>query len=99
MKEPFLKLKGERLSRCKCGSTWIHICPNCHEYTQTWKWVSFDKQEPPLKQRILVAKDHSQTGCESEITIDSYHGEWEYSRNRVGRITHWMPLPDAPKEF
>lgn len=72
----------------------------CHflMHRRNMEWISFEKQEPPLKQRILVVKSYPETGCDPEITIDSYHGEWEYKRNRVGRITHWMFLPSLPSE-
>lgn len=61
-------------------------------------WISIKDQSPPFRERILVVKYYSHRSREYSVEIDSYHGELEYNMNRIGEITHWMPLPKPPTQ-
>ena len=95
--------------KCKCGSTWVSVCPNCHEYTQTWQWISVEDRLPNNFQELLMTYNDI-------VTEGMYHSEipnggFYYSTNcyhdpitnckckeliQEG-ITHWMPLPIPPE--
>lgn len=36
-------------TECKCGSTYVVVCPHCCEYTQTWKWISAEVDTPNVE--------------------------------------------------
>lgn len=86
-------------ARCKCGSTWIIVCPQCHEYTQTWKWISVKDKLPCDPNEEVLAID--KYGC---IRISEYGQgsdgsiNWWYDQNfDWDEVTHWMPLPSCPE--
>ncbi len=66
------------------------------------EWISVKKRLPLYKQVVLAYLD---TGI---ITEAVYRGEYEKdvhifrleltNEETDGRVTHWMPLPDPPKE-
>lgn len=65
------------------------------------QWISVKIMRPENGKRVLVAYEngfvgigevqHGKFGCTVEIS-DS--GEWEH----IWKATHWMPLPEPPKE-
>lgn len=65
------------------------------------KWVSVKEKYPLYKQVVLVFLDTKQ------IAEAVYRGEYEKDvhifsieltrDDTAERVTHWMPLPDAPK--
>ena len=62
------------------------------------EWISVkDALPPPNADRVLVALDwYGRRVCgERDTDRIGIHGEWV----RWGRsVTHWMPLPEPPKE-
>ena len=58
------------------------------------KWISVKERLPEEKQRVIVR-------CERIGTSVGWilWGEWMTDIGpSAGKITHWMPLPDPPKE-
>jgi hypothetical protein len=59
-----------------------------------FKWILCEKQMPPAYTDVLTVTN---TG---EMTIGTAHpnGEWSnWELENTWDITHWMPLPEAPK--
>ena len=63
------------------------------------KWIPVTERLPKVRQRILVYCE-SKT-IEKHITACTYmgglYGKPEFSRH-CHKVTHWMPLPEPPKE-
>ena len=61
------------------------------------KWISVDDRLPESgKEGVLIALRWGEVGigwCEDGRWSSEFINEYE-----EGEVTHWMPLPDAPKE-
>ena len=66
------------------------------------KWISVDDRLPPEKGEYIVAyhpcywKDVDWK--KTEVGIDCFMGKTSWARRKFQRVTHWMPLPEPPKE-
>ena len=67
----------------------------------TNEWISVKDRLPPRYKKILVVNGHGY------VTISAFvkelDGKWTWlsesgKYNHINDITHWMPLPEAPKE-
>ena len=58
---------------------------------QVPKWISGTERLPDKDERVLFFAK------EPRLTIDTAYGWWVNTTNRY-KITHWMPLPEPPKE-
>ena len=69
------------------------------------EWISVDERLPEVYDTCLVA---IQVGEEVKIDLgerikcfdtrtNEHYEEWLLTTNNWGEITHWMPLPEAPK--
>ena len=59
------------------------------------KWISVE-DDIPTDDRDVLAWVYNEG-----ITIawfDGYTGEWQVYGSYYGDVTHWMPLPEPPKE-
>jgi len=85
--------------KCKCGSNWVCVCPDCNEYTQTWKWISVKERLPDsdgMYEVCYESTEISERCCAREWFID---GEWiPTSLTNHLDIIYWMPLPEPPKD-
>lgn len=64
------------MSKCKCGSTWMVVCHQCHEYTQTWKWISVKERLPEHCEACLFITKN-ETGPEANSGYyDELNEEW-----------------------
>lgn len=68
------------------------------------KWISVEEILPPNKAPVLASLSFGVTRCE-EICIviggEWYawdNGEWDEDSKLTAPVTHWMPLPQPPKE-
>lgn len=58
------------------------------------RWINVKDRMPENRQHVLVFLK------ESSITLIDWmiHGKWVVTGVHGGTITHWMPLPEPPKE-
>ena len=66
------------------------------------KWISVDVEIPDIKRNVLI-----RVSCSDYFNIEEgwYIGDgewcncWYSTRNRnLYPVTHWMPLPEPPKQ-
>ena len=61
------------------------------------EWISVDERLPENQQMVLTID------TEGEMQVCFYETEWEgifhmyHGLVKIYNITHWMPLPEAPK--
>jgi len=99
-------VKSEAEMKCKCGSSWECVCPTCHQWTPTDEWISVEDRFPPDCESVLVwCKGMTPTSAYLIYTsknnpICYMVNDWDESDEtiRIDDVTHWMPLPAAPKE-
>ena len=58
------------------------------------KWVPVTEKLPGMMQPVIVCRANGkvEAGC-----LD-VNGWWKVYGTRTKRVTHWMPLPEPPKE-
>ncbi len=68
-------------------------------YRKQIEWISVDERLPPRRERVICYSPQRETlpifmGC-----IGMYGGNWHNESGYLCMtpITHWMPLPEAPK--
>ena len=64
------------------------------------KWIPVTKQMPPEGKYVLVyGKELHPNPQASQIEVSKvYDLNYWSGIGRTGKITHWMPLPEPPKE-
>lgn len=71
------------------------------------KWISVKDKLPRHNQLVLIAFDAGKTSVKGEKVIMGYMGrdadEWfeiytPFNACHWNTVTHWMPLPEPPKE-
>ena len=77
-------------------------------------WISVKNRLPELEQKVLIYAVGKESGFEDsthvevsmrfvfhilpwDTGVEEWQAPWDYF-NRNYEVTHWMPLPDAPKE-
>lgn len=55
------------------------------------RWISVEERLPEKEERVLFFAE------EPRLTMDTAFGWWVNTTNRY-KITHWMSLPNPPKE-
>ena len=78
------------------------------------EWISVKERLPELEQEVLVYAVGKESGFEDDAHIaismryvfhiftwdkgvEEWQAPWDYF-NRNYEVTHWMPLPEPPKE-
>ena len=64
------------------------------------EWISVEDRLPETFGRYLVHIE-SISGYEPRkncVFIEYFLGEWIFTGWEYNRVTHWMPLPELPKE-
>lgn len=56
------------------------------------EWISVKDRLPEEKTRVLVFVPHSSIKIDTDRIVGRIWVRWN------GHITHWMPLPEPPKE-
>lgn len=55
-----------------------------------WQWISVEERLPEPWKEVLIYRGEEMAIVSSEVTPG---GRWLFSN-----VTHWMPLPEPPKE-
>ena len=69
--------------------------------TQPNEWVSVEERLPDTAGEFLVVYHPcywDNVSAEICIGIDSFRGKTAWAKRKYQRVTHWMPLPEPPKE-
>lgn len=61
-------------------------------------WISVQDKLPPLGQTVIVYREYTWGEVKVEQGCRDLNGWWRMYGTRTKRITHWMPLPQPPKE-
>ena len=61
-------------------------------------WISVQDKLPPLGQTVIVYREYTWGEVKVEQGCRDLNGWWRVYGTRTKRITHWMPLPQPPKE-
>lgn len=96
------------LPRCHCGEDCPYYNAGCMEQlkedalallkAQEPKWISVKDRLPEHGKRYLIYAT-SEGGKNHRITTAAYGGHFALSgRCAYWKVTHWMPLPEPPKE-
>lgn len=60
------------------------------------KWISVDERLPDTNEKVLVCYSNGSMDVAKYIRADGY-AFWFEEATFFRNITHWMPLPEAPK--
>lgn len=63
---------------------------------QVPKWISVEEQAEPGEDGEYVCCGYWFGSGRKQVETAVYSGEWDIVNNFV--LTHWMPLPEPPKE-
>lgn len=63
------------------------------------KWISVEERLPDVGEKVLVcgAKNGMQVGAFRGISFPGENRKWNWKKNTILEVTHWMPLPTTPK--
>lgn len=61
-------------------------------------WISVEERLPKHRQKVLVCDDRQNMFTAMYVTFDNGGFDWCTSVRLVYKVTHWMPLPNTPKE-
>ena len=59
------------------------------------EWVSVDERLPEESLNSVLGWDGYRERC---VFVQYYKGEWILGNHESVKVTHWMPLPQPPKE-
>ena len=64
------------------------------------EWISVEERLPEKGQKVLVrgVKNGMQIGAFRGIPVSERSELWWWKKNTLLDVTHWMPLPEPPKE-
>lgn len=60
---------------------------------QEMNWISVKDKLPAPLEDVLVCYANGNVSCSYKL----YLGDWSFE-SLYGPVTHWMPLPEPPKE-
>lgn len=81
-------------------------CDHLTGASKPMEWISIDDRKPPQDIPVLVSKfDGRKNVCMNFVWIATrYRNDWVWADDekpmdpKYGVITHWMPLPEPPKD-
>lgn len=65
------------------------------------RWISVSERLPETPGEYMVAYHPcywDSVHDEIKIGLDSFRGKTSWAKKKYQRVTHWMPLPQPPKE-
>ena len=66
-------------------------------YKKQNEWISVDDKFPKHCQKVLVCDERHNMVTAMYVAYDNGGFDWCTSVRLVYKVTHWMPLPEAPK--
>ena len=57
------------------------------------EWISVKERQPEVHQKVLVCYESGRVEIDFRLSWGGYVLE-----SQQGKVTHWMPLPEPPKE-
>ena len=65
------------------------------------KWISVDERIPDVGEKVMIcgAKNGMQVGAfRGLLNPGNIRKWWWWKKNTILEVTHWMPIPQMPKE-
>ena len=64
------------------------------------KWISVEERLPDVGEKVMVrgVKNGMQVGAFCGKLRPGNNRRWRWKNNTILEATHWMPLPEQPKE-
>lgn len=65
------------------------------------KWIPVTERLPETPGEYMVAYHPcywDRVNDEIKVGLDSFRGKTSWAKKKYQRVTHWMPLPEPPKE-
>ena len=65
------------------------------------KWIPVTERLPETPGEYMVAYHPcywDRVHDEIKVGLDSFRGKTSWAKKKYQRVTHWMPLPEPPKE-
>lgn len=64
------------------------------------KWISVEERLPNVGEEVMVCgvKNGMQFGAFRGLLYPGKNRKWLWKKNTILEVTHWMPLPEAPKD-
>ena len=64
------------------------------------KWISVEERLPNVGEKVMVCgvKNGMQVGTFRGISRHGKNRKWLWKKDTILEVTHWMPLPEPPKE-
>lgn len=67
-----------------------------------FKWISVEERLPEEKGKYIIAYHpcywNDVNYDKIKLGTDTFMGKVKWARRKYRRVTHWMPLPEPPKE-
>lgn len=83
---------GEGECCVSCLATKLH-----KEGTTILKWVPVTERLPEIWQDVLTLSNYGKMSVDCVLADGSWCSSWICRSDSGRKITHWMPLPEAPK--
>ena len=68
---------------------------------KTTRWIPVTERLPETPGEYMVAYHPcywDRVHDEIKVGLDSFRGKTSWAKKKYQRVTHWMPLPEPPKE-
>ena len=73
----------------------------CYYLERVPKWIPVTERLPEAPGEYMVAYHPcywDRGKDEIKVGLDSFRGKTSWAKKKYQRVTHWMPLPEPPKE-
>lgn len=78
-----------------CTMDWI--CKTVRNFPAAPRWVRCEERLPDIAEKVLVY-NRGQIFTAWRTSFSEPIGKWDSYDFQTDDITHWMPLPEPPKE-
>ena len=81
-----------------CDHAFILSPKRAIQYLIKSKWIPITERLPSREGRYITAFSNGEVGENVFLIFRDSHTKWYYNSEDTGEVTHWMPLPEPPKE-